>query len=197
MMTALPTDTGYEQILVFTALQAAKEGVIKSEYSGTVRLSNYRVDPDFIKKCINAWAAWEYTDPVDVGYDDTVIADMLVKGLLSFDVYHQKYEFTSLNRVYGYVITSELNIPDWGIIAWGVDGLGATYPSSDMPPVLFDQGVTLGDYYAQFPQHGISGSDIILVYPGANALSRLIDGWDPHLKDFVEGVRSHLPVTTP
>ncbi|AKJ73759.1 hypothetical protein SP38_157 [Salmonella phage 38] len=52
-------------------------------------------------------------------------------------------------------------------------------------------------YMSQFPQHNVTGSDIIIVYPGSNALSRLVDGWKPQLKDIVAGIRFHIPVVNP
>lgn len=211
-MSITPKSLGYEHILVFTALQAAKEGIIKSEYSGTVRLSDYRVSAVFLKKCIAAWAQYVVADwPIIIDSDadadsevisesdvDSIFSQMNNLGYISYDIPHDIWQFTSLNSVFGYAITSEINIPDWGIIAWGVDGIGGIYTSSDLPAVLIDAGTTTQEYLAQFPMHGITGSDIILVLPGASALTRLvIDGWNPRLKDIVSSIRSHIPVTTP
>ncbi|WPJ72185.1 hypothetical protein DEEACLCL_00168 [Salmonella phage CRW-SP2] len=211
-MNITPTNLGYEHILVFTALQAAKEGVIKSEYSGTVRLSDYRISKDFIKKCILAWAryvsaAWpviveaDATSAVETPSEDDieeVFLSMVSLGYINFDQAHNIWEFTSLNTVFGYAITSKINVPDWGVIAWGVDGIGGIYQSSDMVATLIDEGVTREQYLAQFPMYQITGSDIMLVLPGASALPRLvIDGWNPRLKDLITAIRSHIPVPTP
>lgn len=211
-MNITPTNLGYEHILVFTALQAAKEGIIKSEYSGTVRLAEYRVSKEFLKKCILAWAqyvsaSWPFivesdaTTAVETPLDsdaEEVFTDMNSKGLISFDAAHNIWEFTSLNNVYGYIITTKINVPDWGVIAWGVDGIGGVYPSSDMTATLIDPGVTRDQYLAQFPMYQITGSDIMLVIPGAVALTRLInDSWNPRLKDLVTAIRSNIPVPTP
>lgn len=205
-MNFTPSTTGYEHILVFIALQGAEEGVVASEYSGSVRLADYVAPEAFIKKCIAAWLQYASGLPIpggeltislaipESGDVEDIFVDMLAKGYITYDTVHDVCDFSSLNRVFGYVITSEANIPDWGIIAWGVDGIGATYASSDLPPVLFDPGVTEADYLAQFPQHGISGSDIILVYPGSNALPRLIEGWKPQIKDMIAAIRVHVPV---
>lgn len=208
-MNINPTFTGYEHILIFIALQGAKEGIIKSEYSGSVRPADYIADAPFIKKCIAAWADYlvenfqEYPESTTVPETatvedvDAIFGDMLAKGYLSYDTRHNIYEFFSLNRVFGYAITSEANIADWGILAWGVDGLGATYASSDLGGELFDEGVTMDEYLAQFPQHNVTGSDIILTLSGSNALSRLIAGWNPYLKGLIAGFRTHLPLPDP
>lgn len=207
-MDIQPSQRGYEHILVFMGLQGAKEGVIKSEYSGTVRLADYTASDVFIKKCIAAWLTYavntvDYTQrdivivvpTVTANTVDEIFADMLVKGYITYDTQHSVYEFSSLNRVFGYVLTSEANIPDWGVIAWGNDGIGATYSSSDIvTPDLIDDGVAYEQYIAQFPQHGITGSDIILVMPGAVALQRLITGWKPQYKEIVQAIRANLPV---
>lgn len=211
-MSITPTQLGYEHILVFTALQAAKEGVVKSEYSGAVRLSDYRAPKEFIIKCITAWAQYvnaDWPDIVQVEAQSTteviteadieeVFQKMVSLGYVNYDIPHDIWEFSSLNKVFGFTITSEINIPDWGIIAWGVDGLGGIYKSSDLPANLIDAGVTQQEYLAQFPMHNVTGSDIILVLPGANAIPRLInEDWNPRLKDLVESIRSHIPVVTP
>lgn len=208
-MNITPSSTGYEHLMVFLAIQGAKEGIIVSEYSGTVRLADYKASDVFIKKCITAWTKYAveatpptgeilFVIPTPASTDtEEIFADMLAKGYLVYDTQHDVYDFSALNRVFGYTITSEANIPDWGILAWGKDGLGATYSSSDMDPVLIDPGVTMEQYLAQFPQHGITGSDIIVVYPGGNALERLVAGWDPHLKAVVEGIRFYIPVVNP
>ncbi|AXC40441.1 hypothetical protein [Salmonella phage S115] len=210
-MNITPSQTGYEHIMVFLAIQGAKEGIITSEYSGTMRLADYVAPEAFIKKCIDAWCLYAlstyptppagellFTVPtLAAGDTDAIFADMLVKGYLTYDSAHNVYDFSALNRIFGYTITSEANIPDYGILAWGVDGLGATYASSDVGPVLIDAGVTMEQYMSQFPQHNVTGSDIIIVYPGSNALSRLVDGWKPQLKDIVFEIRSHIPVVNP
>lgn len=211
-MSITPTQLGYEHILVFTALQAAKEGVVKSEYSGAVRLSDYRAPKEFIIKCITAWAQYVNADwpnivQVDAQSTTEVITEadieevfqkMVSLGYVNYDIPHDIWEFSSLNKVFGFTITSEINIPDWGIIAWGVDGLGGIYKSSDLPANLIDAGVTQQEYLAQFPMHNVTGSDIILVLPGANAIPRLInEDWNPRFKDLVESIRSHIPVVTP
>uniref|UniRef100_A0AAU8GJU8 DUF7270 domain-containing protein n=1 Tax=Salmonella phage vB_STmST313_KE31 TaxID=3161181 RepID=A0AAU8GJU8_9CAUD len=210
-MNITPSQTGYEHIMVFLAIQGAKEGIITSEYSGTMRLADYVAPEAFIKKCIDAWCLYAlgtYPAPPEgellftvpnpaAGDTDSIFADMLAKGYLVYDITHDVYSFTSLNTVFGFTITSEANIPDWGILAWGVDGLGATYASSDVGPVLIDEGVTMEQYLAQFPQHNIAGSDIILVQPGAVALPRLVDGWKPQMKDIITGIRFHIPVVNP
>lgn len=205
-MNITPSQIGYEHLMVFLAIQGAKEGIITSEYSGTVRLADYIASEAFIKKCITAWTQYAvesappsgeilFVIPTLASTDtDEIFSDMLVKGYLVYDTQHDVYDFSALNRVFGYTITSEANIPDWGILAWGKDGLGATYASSDVGPVLIDSGVTMEQYLAQFPQHGVTGSDIIVVYPGSNALERLVAGWDPRLKTVVEDIRSHIPV---
>lgn len=210
-MNITPSQTGYEHLMVFLAIQGAKEGIITSEYSGTVRLIDYTASEAFIKKCITAWTKYAvgtypappagellFVVPTLATTDtDEIFADMLSKGYLTYDTQHDIYDFSALNRLFGYTITSEANIPDWGILAWGKDGLGATYASSDVGAVLIDPGVTMEQYLAQFPQHGVTGSDIIIVYPGSNALERLVSGWDPHLKAVVEGIRFYIPVVNP
>lgn len=210
-MNITPSQTGYEHIMVFLAIQGAKEGIITSEYSGTMRLADYVAPEAFIKKCIDAWCLYAlgtypsppagellFTIPTPAtGDTDAIFADMLSKGYLTYDSAHSVYDFSALNRIFGFTITSEANIPDYGILAWGVDGLGATYASSDVGPVLIDPGVTMEQYMSQFPQHNVTGSDIIIVYPGSNALSRLVDGWKPQLKDIVAGIRFHIPVVNP
>ncbi|AYJ73605.1 hypothetical protein PS5_50 [Salmonella phage PS5] len=210
-MNITPSQTGYEHLMVFIAIQGAKEGIISSEYSGTMRLADYVAPEAFIKKCIDAWCLYAigmyptppagellFTVPTPAAGDtDAIFADMLAKGYLAYDSAHNVYDFSALNRIFGYTITSEANIPDYGILAWGIDGLGATYASSDVGPVLIDTGVTMEQYMSQFPQHNVTGSDIIIVYPGSNALSRLVDGWKPHLKDIVAGIRFHIPVVNP
>lgn len=210
-MSIIPTRLGYEHILVFTALQAAKEGIIKSEYSGTMRLSDYRAKKEFFLKCITAWAQYVNADWPNIVLSDAetsaeelteddiedVFQKMVSLGYISYDIPHDIWEFSSLNKVFGFTITSEINIPDWGVIAWGVDGIGGIYTSSDLPAVLIDAGVTREQYLAQFPMHNVTGSDIILVQPGANSLPRLVnEGWSPRLKDLVESIRSHIPAVT-
>lgn len=210
-MNITPSQTGYEHLMVFIAIQGAKEGIISSEYSGTMRLADYVAPEAFIKKCIDAWCLYAldtyptppagellFTVPTPAAGDtDAIFADMLAKGYLAYDSAHNVYDFSALNRIFGYTITSEANIPDYGILAWGIDGLGATYASSDVGPVLIDTGVTMEQYMSQFPQHNVTGSDIIIVYPGSNALSRLVDGWKPQLKDIVAGIRFHIPIVNP
>lgn len=210
-MNITPSRMGYEHLMVFLAIQGAKEGLITSEYSGSVRLIDYTADEAFIKKCIAAWSLYAvstfdqpymtellFTAPTPASTDvDEIFADMLAKGYLTYDTQHNVYEFSALNRVFGYTITSEANIPDWGILAWGVDGLGATYSSSDVNGIVMDPGVTYEEYLAQFPQHGVTGSDIIITYSGANALNRMLNGWDPRLKDVVSAIRGHIPVVLP
>lgn len=209
-MNINPTFLGYEHILVFTALQGAKEGVIKSEYSGTVRLADYRASEQFIKKCIAAWAEYmaskgigDWPDAlvsVDVADEqlvEEIFDKMAVLGYINYDLNHDIWEFSSLNRLFGFTITSEGNIPDWGILAWGVDGIGAFYASSDLDGIPFDLGVTKQQYLAQFPQHNITGSDIILVCVGSNTIPRMLQGWDPRLKDLIADIRSYIPVPPP
>lgn len=210
-MNITPSATGYEHLMVFIALQGVKEGIIKSEYSGSMRLADYVAEEAFIKKCIAAWLEYavETFRPlqtseivvdfpvIQAGDADAIFADMLAKGYLSYDDQHSVYVFTSLNTIFGYVLTSEANVQDWGVIAWGCDGLGATYASSDLPGVVIDPGVTEAEYLAQFPQHGVTGSDVMLTYSGANALPRLLNGWDPRLKDLVSAIRAHIPAPIP
>ncbi|QZB90002.1 hypothetical protein selz497L_178 [Salmonella phage SenALZ1] len=57
-MNITPSQTGYEHIMVFLAIQGAKEGIITSEYSGTMRLADYVAPEAFIKKCIDAWCLY-------------------------------------------------------------------------------------------------------------------------------------------
>lgn len=209
-MNITPSQTGYEHLMVFIALQGVKEGIIKSEYSGSMRLADYVADEAFIKKCIAAWVLYAVetfpahpgeiliTAPTaQTGDVNEIFSDMLAKGYLSYDDQHSVYVFTALNTIFGYVLTSEANVQDWGVLAWGCDGIGASYASSDVPGITFDPGVTQEDYLAQFPQHNTTGSDVMLTYSGANALDRLLNGWDPRLKELVAGIRAHIPTPLP
>lgn len=194
MMDINPTQQDYERLMVFIGVQAIKEGVVTSPYSGTFRLGDYVCGLDFLNRCAGAWLETYFADAATTAGE--VVDELLRKGYLSHDVIHNVFDFSSLNRVFNYILTTEMNVPDWGVLAWGRDGLGATYASSDILGTPFDQGVTYEQYVSQFPKHGITGSDIILAMTGANALPLMVGGWSPVIKDYIEAIRANLPPLT-
>lgn len=196
-MIILPTDTGVEHILVLTAIQAMKDGVITAPYSGTIRKFEYSVGRGYFEKCVVGWLETAKASyPGDLGpgdeYDvNEIVHYMAINGFIAYDRVQEMYILNGLWKPFPYHMTTEANIQDNGAVVWGRDGIGATYTAYNAPGVPFDG--TVEEYLAQYPAHRVAGNDTVLVMSAAQACPRLINGWNPSIRALVTEFRTNLP----
>lgn len=198
MMVILPTDAGVEHILVLTAIQAMKDGVITAPYSGTIRKFEYSVTRELFGRCVAGWLKTAQDSyPGDLGPGDEynaaeVIHYMAINGFIAYDRTQEVYVLNGLWKPFPYYMTTEANIQDNGAIVWGRDGIGASYTAYNTPGVPFDG--TVVEYLAQYPAHRVAGNDTVLVMPASQACPRLINGWNPSIRALVAEFRTNLPL---
>ena len=197
MMIILPTDVGVEHILVLTAIQAMKDGVITAPYSGTIRKFEYAVGRGYFSKCVFGWletAKAGYPGDIQPGDEysvDEVVHYLSVNGFIAYDRTQEVFLLNGLWKPFPYYMTTEANIQDNGALVWGREGIGASYTAYNTPGVPFDG--TVEEYLAQYPAHKVAGNDAVLIMPAAQAAPRLINGWNPSIRALVAEFRTNLP----
>ena len=184
-----------ELFLALCALQLIHEGKIASPYSGTVRLADYVMTSDDVKRFSLAWLTTVDGTPPHQDAIGAFLGRLLSEGAITFDAHRNMFDFRGLYKTLGYGLSTQANIPDSGCVVWGGDGIGAVYTTFDADPVPFDPGMTVDDFKAQFKFYNKTGNDVVLTLTAPWYSVRVIrDKWDMSLKDVLESFRGNLPV---
>lgn len=201
-MRVVVTTKGLLNLQILSALQAMQERLIVSAYSGTIRRHETALKKTDIMRFIEAFFAM-----AQAGYPDfiSIISDtddednatvcfneMAGKSQVVYRPQTDKYVLDYLYQQNFYLAT-ESNLQTTGVILWGNKGWGATVDSYLHDPIPFDENVTLDMFLSQFPEHHVTGSDVVLCLGAADALRPLITGWSPHLAQMLADFRSFLP----
>lgn len=202
-MRVVITEKGLINLQILCALQGVKEGLIHSAYSGTMRRHETCLKKTDLMRYIEsffAMAVAKYPDFIsiinttdtDVDNAEVCFNEMAAKSQV---VYHIQTDVYVLDYLYqkNFYLATESNTQSTGVILWGTMGWGATVDSYLHDPIPFDPGITLPMYLTQFPQHNITGSDVVLSLGAADALQPLITGWSPHIYQMVADFRTYLP----
>lgn len=201
-MRVVITTKGLLNLQILCAIQAMNERLITSAYSGTIRRHESALHKTDLMRFIEAFFAMsvaKYPDFVSVisetdEVDNSSVCFNEMAGNSQI-VYHPQTDKYVLNHLYqkNFYLATESNVQSTGVILWGVMGWGATVDSYLHDPIPFDDGVTLDMFLSQFPEHHVTGSDVVLSLGAADSLQPLITGWSPHLSQMVFDFRAALP----
>lgn len=202
-MRVVVTDKGLINLHILAALQGVQENLITSAYSGTIRRHETALKKTDLMRYIESFFAMavdKYPDFItvisetdDVDNAEVCFNEMAAKSQIDYRIQTDIYVLDYLYQN-NYYLATESNLQTTGAIYWGTLGWGATIDSYLHDPKPFDDGVTLDMFQSQFPEHHVTGSDVVLCIGAADAIYPLVSGWSPHITQMVTDFRTYLPI---
>lgn len=210
-MTITPTASGLDHLIVAAFLEGIKAKHIMCQYSGTMRWRDANLPRDFMLNCISGWLALvndpvyalDYQiDPLEGDTDSAEILSWLLNdGSVTLDDRNSAFvNLSSGVKRLGFDFTSQSNIPEGGLVMYGVDGIGAVMAESDSAPLVIEG--TLESYHAQFPNRRVQGNDVTLLLAASGTLLNrmFFDSPSTHVlyMEYITAFRAVLPpIVTP